>query len=148
MQAPSREIQVECECDPIAVPVSRVQQAVRAVLDGQTSGPAQFSVTFVSAERIRDLNRQHFGRDGTTDVIAFALPHPGLLVGDLYVCPAVARATADETGISEEEELLRLVVHGTLHVLGYEHPEGDERRLSPMWRVQEGYVLNLRQQRP
>ncbi len=100
----------------------------------------------MSSERVRDLNRQHFGRDSTTDVIAFALPHPGLLVGDIYVCPAVARATASETGISEEEELLRLVVHGTLHVLGYEHPEGAERRLSLMWRVQEGYVLRLRQQ--
>jgi probable rRNA maturation factor len=42
-----------------------------------------------------------------------------------------------------EEELVRLTVHGTLHVLGYDHPEGDHRTRSAMWRRQERYVKRL-----
>ncbi len=143
MQVPSREIQVEFECDQNVVSHGRVEQAVRMVLEGESSSSVHVSVTFVSQDRVRELNQRHLDRSDTTDVIAFALPHPGLLVGDVYVCPAVARRTARETGVSEAEEILRLVVHGTLHVLGYEHPEGAERRRSPMWRVQEAYVRGL-----
>jgi len=77
-------------------------------------------------------------------VLSFALPTPdGALVGDVYICPAVARANARTAGVGVREELVRLVVHGTLHVLGYDHPEGPGRTMSPMWRRQERYVKAL-----
>ncbi len=142
MPAPS-DVRVECECEPIPLPITHIREVVGGVLAGETSSPVQLNVTFVSPERMRDLNERHIGHTGATDVIAFGLPHPGLLVGDVYVCPDVARITARESGVSEEEELLRLVVHGTLHVLGYEHPAGEERYRSRMWRVQEAYVRSL-----
>ena len=65
------------------------------------------------------------------------------MVGDVYVCPAVARATASEVGVSEEEELLRLVVHGTLHVLGHDHPVGEGRSESTMFELQEALVRQV-----
>jgi len=86
---------------------------------------------------MRTLNRKTFGRDRATDVIAFGLPHDGVITGDIYVCPAVARRAARELEVSEREELIRLVVHGTLHVLGYDHPEDESRYQSAMWRRQE-----------
>jgi probable rRNA maturation factor len=92
---------------------------------------------------MRTLNRKTFGRDRTTDVIAFGLPHDGVLTGDIYVCPAVARRAARELELSEREELIRLVVHGTLHVLGYDHPASARRTASPMWQRQERYVKRL-----
>ncbi len=92
---------------------------------------------------MRGLNRRTFGRDRATDVIAFALPHGATLVGDVYVCPAAARASARRYGIGDREEMVRLVVHGVLHVLGHDHPDGDARTASPMWRVQERYVHDL-----
>ena len=58
----------------------------------------------------------------------------------MYVAPEVARRSAKELEISEAEELVRLVIHGTLHVLGHEHPEGDDREGSPMYRLQEALV--------
>jgi len=64
-------------------------------------------------------------------------------VGDVYICPAVAREHARALRIPPREELIRLVVHGTLHALGYEHPEGEGRTRSAMWRRQERYVEAL-----
>ena len=55
--------------------------------------------------------------------------------------PCVLKATA--AGVAERDELLRLVVHGVLHALGYEHPEGATRTLSTMWRVQERHLRRL-----
>lgn len=94
---------------------------------------------------MRRLNAEHFGRDRVTDVIAFPLPLPdGGLAGDIYVCRAQAVRSAREAGVSLRQELIRLVIHGTLHVLGYDHPEGSAARMrSPMWRRQERLVRAL-----
>lgn len=100
-------------------------------------------VTFLTAAGMRRLNRRCLGRDETTDVIAFGLDHAGVSVGDVYVCPAVARREARAAGITAREEELRLIVHGTLHVLGYAHPEGQHRMRSRMWRKQEAYLRTL-----
>lgn len=102
---------------------------------------ARVSLTLLPAARMKALNRRTFGRRGLTDVIAFPLPQPdGTLVGDVYVCPAAARAFAPP---DYREELIRLAVHGTLHVLGYDHPAGAGRTRSLMWRTQERYVRRL-----
>ncbi len=147
MASQRREIRVESAGKVDTLPTAQVRRAVCTVLDEERVGSADISVTFLSGQRMRGLNRRTFERDCATDVIAFALPHPGRVVGDVYVCPPVAGRTAKELAISEREELLRLVVHGTLHVLGYVHPDSGERVLSPMWRLQERYVRKLRGRR-
>lgn len=104
------------------------------------------AVTVLDASRMRRLNRKSTGRRALTDVLAYTLPLPdGRVLGDVYVCPAAAtrnaRTHADAGGPAEE--LVRLVVHGTLHVLGYDHPAGASRTRSAMWRRQERYVRRL-----
>jgi probable rRNA maturation factor len=61
-------------------------------------------------------------------------------VGDVYVGSWVAAREANARGLPLREELIRLVIHGTLHVLGRTHPEGAARTRSSMWRRQERYV--------
>jgi len=117
-----------------------VRRVVAHVLAGERCGAANVSVTFLSTQRMRALNRRTFGRDRATDVIAFGLRHDGQVVGDVYIAPDVARRAARERGIPPREELIRLVVHGTLHVLGYDHPDGTGRTRSAMWTRQERYV--------
>ena len=98
-------------------------------------------ITLLGPLAMRRLNRRTTGRRGLTDVIAFALPQPdGSTLGDVYLCPAAARAW-EETPL--REEMVRLAVHGTLHVLGYDHPVGPGRIRSAMWRTQERYVRRI-----
>jgi hypothetical protein len=59
------------------------------------------------------------------------------VVGDVYISAAVARQNAADAGCPWREEVARLVVHGVLHTLGWDHPAGEERLRAPMWRRQE-----------
>jgi probable rRNA maturation factor len=105
---------------------------------------ATVSVTFLGPTRMRRLNREYKGHDRPTDVISFHLPGPdGSLAGDIYICPAVAAREAKAAGVTQTDELARLVIHGTLHVLGYDHPEGRGRTTSVLWQRQERYLEAL-----
>ncbi len=123
-----------------AVGPGLVTRAVRTVLDGERR-QLPVSVSFIGPDRMRRLNAEWKGHQRPTDVLAFTLAGPqGDLIGDIYICPAVARDQAKSLDISVREELLRLVIHGTLHVLGYDHPAGSRRNRSVMWRKQERYL--------
>ena len=116
------------------------------VLAWEGARGARVGIALLDAAAMRRLNRRATGRRGLTDVIAYALPVPGGLVGDVYVCPEAAAqwvARAEPEGGELFAELVRLTVHGTLHVLGYDHPEGPARTRSAMWRRQERYVRRL-----
>lgn len=134
--------------DGVRIPVSRarVADAVRAVLRAERVRDAMISVAFVRTRDIQRMNRTHLRRDRPTDVIAFGFRAAGRgspVVGDIYIAPDVARESARANGVSVREEIVRLVVHGTLHVLGHDHPETDARTRSPMWRTQERLVARL-----
>lgn len=129
-----------------ALPSTLVRRAVRMVASAERPARrlGQVSVTFLGPVRMRRLNRRHLKHDRPTDVIAFALRTPdGALMGDVYVCRAVAAHRARDAGCSLREELVRLIVHGTLHVLGHDHPAGPGRTRSAMWRRQERLVGRL-----
>lgn len=124
------------------VPDALVRRAVRTVLAGERRA-ARISVTFLGREAMRSLNRRHLGHDHPTDVVSFALDSPQGLVGDVYVCPWVAAREARARRLPLRQEVVRLVVHGTLHVLGFDHPGGEARTGSAMWRRQERYVARV-----
>lgn len=142
MPRPAREIRVGFAGERRALAARTVRRVVTAVLDGEGVGDATVSVTFMSAANMRTINRRTFGRDHATDVIAYPLQHGTALVGDVYICPAVARRSARRHGVTAREELVRLVVHGMLHVTGQDHPAAARER-SPMWQRQERYVTAL-----
>ena len=139
---------VDVAADGVRLPVARERIAalVRGVLRAEKIADAMISVAFVDERAIAKLNRRHLGHAGATDVISFGFVPSGPrapIVGDVYICPAVARENAAREGVGVREELQRLVVHGTLHVLGHDHPEGDDRLASPMWRRQEQLLRRL-----
>src|ERR1700694_6012047 len=103
----------------------RVKEAALAALTTEGVRDAMLSITFVGRAAMSDLNHRYLGHHGATDVISFGLGRDrkrGAVIGDIYICPEVARDNAKRQGVPVGEEVLRLVVHGTLHVLGHDHP--------------------------
>ncbi|MEX0908278.1 MAG: rRNA maturation RNase YbeY [Gemmatimonadaceae bacterium] len=121
----------------IPLSADRVRDLVRRTLLAERVKEAMISVAFVSSREIAKLNREHLGHAGPTDVISFALGDGRSVVGDIYICPDVVRKNAAHYGAGMREEIARVVVHGTLHVLGYDHEPGEDRVSSDMWRKQE-----------
>ena len=80
------------------------------------------SISLVGDKLVRKLNREYRRKDKTTDVLSFNINENGLL-GDIYISLPQARRQAREYRVTLGEELTRLAVHGTLHVLGYTHKE-------------------------
>ncbi|HUL71310.1 MAG TPA: rRNA maturation RNase YbeY [Gemmatimonadales bacterium] len=127
----------------LPLPPGRIRRVAQAVLAGERRR-AMVSITFLGPTAMRRLNRRYLGHDRATDVLAFPLLGPdGGLAGDVYICRAVAAREAQARRIPEREEVTRLIVHGVLHVLGYDHPTGPRRTASKMWRRQERYVRKL-----
>lgn len=128
------------------VAAARLADAARAALRAERVRSALVSVALIDRRAIARMNQRHFGHRGPTDVISFSFARASArdpVIGDVYIAPDVARENAAARGVSVREEMLRLVVHGTLHVLGHDHPEGPTRERSPMWRKQERIVRRL-----
>jgi probable rRNA maturation factor len=134
------EVQVDPgACD--AADVLSIERAVRLALD--TDPPkksADISVALVDDTAITALNLRFLNAPGPTDVLAFSLGDRAELIGDVYVGFEQAARQAAEVGVSLQEELVRLAVHGTLHVLGYDHPVDEPGTDSPMFVLQERLV--------
>ena len=133
---------VHVSADDVRIPISRERVATiaRGVLKAEGVRNAMLSIAFLTDRQMAALNRRHMAKRGPTDVIAFGFVRPdesAPVIGDIYIAPMVARANAIAHGAGVREELARLIVHGTLHVLGHEHPEDESRVESSMWRRQE-----------
>lgn len=137
---------VSVQADGVRSPVSRARlaEAGALVLRAEKAHAALLSITLLGARAMASLNRRHLGHAGPTDVISFGFRDPlGAVIGDLYLCPEVAARNAKAHGVGVREEMLRLVVHGTLHVLGHDHPVGEARTRSPMWARQERLLARV-----
>lgn len=106
--------------------------AVRT-LHSEGAGAVELSVSLVTEAEMADLHARYLDDPEPTDVLSFTMDEEGLL-GDVVICPAVASAQTHDL----DAELRLLLVHGILHLLGYDHEEDDERRA--MWDRQERYA--------
>jgi probable rRNA maturation factor len=118
--------------------VGDLERAALTVLQSERAGATELSIALLDDGAISSLNEQYLSHAGPTDVISFPLHQAGLpLVGDIYIGVEQAARQAAELGIPLREELLRLVIHGTLHVLGWDHTDGPDRMDAPMYARQE-----------
>ena len=141
----------------VSVDTDAVMAVARHALDEMGVNPlAELSILLVDVAYMTELNHRWMDGDGPTDVLAFPMDEgsvdhgPGeagagepALLGDIVLCPDVAAKQAAEAGHSTQDELALLTVHGTLHLLGYDHAEPDEEqemfglqaRLIETWRA-------------
>lgn len=105
------------------------RRVVERVLAAVGEAQSELSIELVGDGRMRRLNRQYRKKDRTTDVLAFAMRESSspvtALLGDVVISLPTARRQADEGGRSLSEELAWLLVHGVLHLCGYDHERSD-----------------------
>jgi probable rRNA maturation factor len=124
------------------LPLATLSALARAVLETEGVSDGWLTLAFVAPDAIAALKAEHLGIDEPTDVLSFPidLDQTALadgvprLLGDVIICPGVARANVGQPGDDEtwhaatfEDELALLVVHGVLHLLGHDHVEPVER---------------------
>lgn len=96
---------------------------------------AEVSLSIVDMETIQRLNKEYRGVDRPTDVLSFPMDEEGydnegnpiFLLGDIVICLDVAENQAKDFGHSLEREMMYLICHSTLHLLGYDHIEEDDK---------------------
>lgn len=145
------DVQIEEPYRPGADTEALRKAAGETLSHEQVDDPAELVVVVTGDETLHDLNLRHRGVDAATDVLAF--PHqtkspppfvfvngPGLAryLGDVVISLPRARAQAEKAENTLEAELQLLVVHGVLHLLGYDDQAGDER--ARMWRAQKAIL--------
>ncbi len=139
------------EQSDVSIDLARWQTLALAVLAAEgVRGAAEMTIVFVDEQSIRELNQQYMGQDKPTDVLAFPIdaidatqtPGPGaltkspdrdapdvaelpLLLGDVVICPRVALAQCATHAGTIDDEVALLVVHGMLHILGFDHDSAE-----------------------
>jgi rRNA maturation RNase YbeY len=101
-------------------PRTVLARAARAALRGEGVRNATIGIVCLNNLQCRRLNRKHLGHDYATDVISFPLEESPVLEGEVYLNLDRARQQARDFGVSPLHELARLVIHGTLHLTGFD----------------------------
>lgn len=141
------QIEIQTEVEGALIPTDRLIAAIGNVLNGhEVSRNSALTVVIASDDDVRDLNKQFRGVDAPTDVLSFPADAPPPLpdwveddpeppyLGDLIVAYPYTVRQAAELGHALDDELVLLVIHGTLHLLGYDHDTPDHQ--DEMWAAQ------------
>lgn len=126
-------ISITSHREPEPLDLTAFEQLADFVLDREeVPESAELSIAVVDADEMTALNERYRGKEGPTDVLSFGCDDPcpvdsdePVTLGDVVIAPEVAEAQAVELGHTVEAELNLLLVHGILHLLGYEH-DSDE----------------------
>lgn len=138
------------EQDVQPVDLDRWSRLARQSLEAQGAGAGELNLLFVDRDEMTQLNAEHMGQDGCTDVLSFPLDAGdesfpdldetnlegdpllgerllgGRLLGDIVICPDYAAEQAPHHAGTYNDELALLVVHGVLHIMGMDHAESEE----------------------
>src|SRR3974390_3430242 len=118
----SIKVSVASPQEHVAIDRKRLRDTARAVLEGEGVREAEISLAFVDNPTIHQLNKRYLDHDEPTDVLSFPLSEPGArkLAGELVIGVEVAREQAANRGHDVSAELTLYVVHGLLHLCGYD----------------------------
>jgi probable rRNA maturation factor len=123
----------------------RLKKTARALLEAVNEPHSTLSISIVTDREIRELNREHRGKDKATDVLSFPMQasrvgraprakpadspdeSPERMLGDVVISVETARRQAEAYDAPLQDEVNRLLIHGILHVLGHDHEEASER---------------------
>ncbi len=133
----------------------RIEKVISDYIEAEKPLPeavqeCEISLTFAGTQQMAEINKEYREAEGPTDVLSFAMwesdegafdppsDWDNLPLGDIIVCPEVVAKNAEENGKSAESEMVLVICHGFLHLIGFDHAEEEER--AAMWERQERMV--------
>ena len=136
-EGPRMEILTDNRQSKYKISQKKIKQTVQVILDALDFPEGEISILFVDDPQIEELNRKYLNRQGPTNVIAFAMrdgefshltPH---LLGDVVISTDTIAREAQNSGITFERRINELLVHGILHLFGFDHEKSvqDARRM-------------------
>ncbi len=120
------------------MPKTLTEKMAKTLLSALECSSSELSILFTTDEEIQQLNSQYRGKDAATDVLSFPLVDKDdpvaedLMLGDVVISLETAERQALELEVTFQEEVLRLLVHGLLHLLGYDHENVSESEVKRM----------------
>jgi len=125
-----------------------VKEITKKILEELNLDKVEVSITLTDNDKIRELNKNWRNKDKETDVLSFPINEKPLryrytVLGDVVISIPFAKRQAEEIGYSYKEEILRLLTHGILHLLGYDH-EKDEKEAEIMFSLQDRIFNKLK----
>ncbi len=125
-----------------------IENLAKEILDFLDQKNVEIGITLTDNETIQALNKEWRNKDKPTDVLSFPInekppEYKYYLLGDVVISLPVAKRQAEKTGLTYKEEILRLLIHGILHLLGYDH-EKSEKEAKIMFSLQDKIFENLR----
>ncbi|MBF0504329.1 MAG: rRNA maturation RNase YbeY [Candidatus Omnitrophica bacterium] len=111
------EINIKNLQKKISIPETKIRRALSSALSKFKCPSGSLSIVFVGVRRMRTINKKYLGHDYVTDVLSFELSK-GL--GEIIICPRMASANADFYKTSTEKEIILYVIHGLLHLQGFD----------------------------
>lgn len=116
-------------------------QVAKIVLKGENKEMASLSLAFVNEKEMQKLNKNFRGKNKPTDVLSFDL-QDGNYLGEIVICPKVVKDNAKKYGVLAKKEILKVFIHGILHLLDYDH-EKSEKEAQIMEKKQDLYLLKV-----
>ncbi|MBC8443781.1 MAG: rRNA maturation RNase YbeY [Deltaproteobacteria bacterium] len=123
---------IDNQSSRLKIPVNRIEQTAQAILDALDFPDGELSILILDDPQITRLNARYLNRSGPTNVIAFPMqegrfstvsPH---LLGDVVISDETAEREGLSAGIDPERRFFELLIHGVLHLVGYDHEAGPE----------------------
>ena len=147
-------IQIENRQRKQRISIPQLRQVARKILSVSGCPDAELSILIVGDRRIRQINRDYLQRDKATNVISFAQQEGevvgagGLLLGDVVISAETAARDAGDAGLPLASELYFLLLHGILHLLGYDHEHSGAAEAARMEAREEEVFALLRSEFP
>lgn len=126
------------ESSKTSIPKTKIKKSLDLIFRDKNIDNAVINIIFVNSDAIHKLNIEFLGHDYTTDVISFTLEEEPL-EGEIYVCVDVAKQNAKEYKVSWNDEIIRYVIHGALHILG--HEDNTEKQREEMHLLENKYLV-------
>ncbi|WP_245915682.1 rRNA maturation RNase YbeY [Mangrovibacterium marinum] len=118
----------------------KLKSWIKTVITSENQKPGAINYIFCSDEYLLKVNQEYLDHDYFTDIITFDYVENGIISGDIFISVDRVAENATQFGVSFDEELRRILVHGVLHLLGYPDKKADEKKLMT---AKEDFYLSI-----